>query len=571
MNWLGRLSMFKKLLLAFGLMAAVLSVVGAVAVQALHQGQQRLEGLHRVHAEAAHTLERAHVRLLQHRRTLAEIIYAESGQREALLASLKEKQRDLDAALVGFLQEADSGMETGLRQRIAEHYPRYLQRIPGLLQLVQAEQQAEANAVLLQQIAQDFGPLETALEQAANDQTALLDKSMADEAKTLANWSVAVLCLSVGGLLLAGVLGYGVARYFTHLLGGEPEQATRLARRVAAGDFSLAIVLRPGDDRSLMAALAAMHQRLHEMIQELCDAAQSNLRIASQIEASSSALSQTASEQASAIEHTSVAVEHINLAVSQSTRHAAETDQLAGRAAGVASEGGQAVAASVEAMRQIASKIGVVDDIAYQTNLLALNAAIEAARAGQHGKGFAVVAQEVRKLAERSQTAAREIGTLAGESDQLAARAGSLLNGVLPEIRRTAELVGEIHASGREQTDSIRQVSQTVVQLGLSTQTNAAAAEELSASAEELHAHARRLNDLLERFCQAGEHQLAAAEPTRIAPTPAPMKLPGSTKPVQLQAPMAPDAAKPVSPRAPLPASLTHPSQPVDETQFVRF
>jgi methyl-accepting chemotaxis protein len=220
-------------------------------------------------------------------------------------------------------------------------------------------------------------------------------------------------------------------------------------------------------------------------------------------------------------------------------------------------------------MRQIAQKIGVVDDIAYQTNLLALNAAIEAARAGQHGKGFAVVAAEVRKLAERSQTAAREIGALASESDTLAARAGSLLDGVLPEIRRTAELVGEINATGREQSAGIGQIKSAVEQLSQSTQGNAASAEELSATAEEMNNHARRLSQLLDSFridTSNGHSQAQApllvdvirrAEPASTAP-PAKVDMPKTTR-------------TPV-PLPPLHAGLpSHPAKDVDETKFVKF
>jgi methyl-accepting chemotaxis protein len=163
-------------------------------------------------------------------------------------------------------------------------------------------------------------------------------------------------------------------------------------------------------------------------------------------------------------------------------------------------EGGQAVSQTMDAMKQIATKISIIDDIAYQTNLLALNAAIEAARAGEHGKGFAVVAAEVRKLAERSQVAAQEIGQLAGSSVSLAEQAGSVLTQMVPTINKTSELVQEISAASSEQAQGVNQITTAMGHLNTSTQQNASAAEELSATAEELSSKADQLLQLMAFF-----------------------------------------------------------------------
>jgi methyl-accepting chemotaxis protein len=207
--------------------------------------------------------------------------------------------------------------------------------------------------------------------------------------------------------------------------------------------------------------------------------------------------------------------------IGQNTENAKVTDGMATKASGQAAEGGEAVNATVAAMKQIAQKIGIIDDIAYQTNLLALNAAIEAARAGEHGKGFAVVAAEVRKLAERSQVAAQEIGTVASSSVELAERAGKLLDEMVPSIKRTSDLVQEITAASEEQSSGVGQINSAVAQLSQTTQQNASGAEELAATAEEMSAQATQLKQTMGFFklvAEADAGTEARRAPRRQAP-----------------------------------------------------
>lgn len=240
--------------------------------------------------------------------------------------------------------------------------------------------------------------------------------------------------------------------------------------------------------------------RLSDVIEDVRGNADSLTNAAREISKTSQSLSQGASSQAAGVEEVSASIEQMAGSIKQNSENSRVTDQIATKAAEEAKEGGRAVIETVNAMKAIAGKISIVDDIAYQTNLLALNAAIEAARAGEHGKGFAVVAAEVRKLAERSQVAAQEIGDLASSSVKQAERAGSLLQEMVPAINRTSDLVQEITAASNEQTNGVAQINQAMMSLNQQTQQNAAASEELAATAEEMSGQASMLNNAMSFF-----------------------------------------------------------------------
>jgi methyl-accepting chemotaxis protein len=318
-------------------------------------------------------------------------------------------------------------------------------------------------------------------------------------------------------LVLLSLLGIYVVRSTLRQLGGEPAYVADVVKAVADGDLKVKVNLRHGDDSSMLFGIAGMVNKLAQIITEVNAASHALSSASGQISAAAQSISAATSEQAAGVEETSASIEQMTASISQNTENAKITDNMATTAAKDAAEGGEAVKQTVVAMKSIAEKIGIIDDIAYQTNLLALNAAIEAARAGEHGKGFAVVAAEVRKLAERSQVAAQEIGTVAGSSVDLAERAGKLLDAMVPSIRKTSELVQEITAASQEQTSGVGQINAAVGQLSQTTQQNASSSEELAATAEEMNGQAAQLQELMSFFSVDGETATVVQMPQRRA------------------------------------------------------
>ncbi|MBF0370663.1 MAG: methyl-accepting chemotaxis protein [Magnetococcales bacterium] len=347
-----------------------------------------------------------------------------------------------------------------------------------------------------------------------------------------------VVWVSSISFFIAIFLAWWITRMVTKPLGGEPGALADILTTLSNGDLRVNIDVQPGDTDSLTVATRQMVEKLKTIVGEITVAAENVTSGSQEISSSASSLSDGATQAAASVEETSSAMEEMASNIQQNTDNAQQTQQISQKAAKDAEEGGQSVSEAVVAMKEIADKISIIEEIARQTNLLALNAAIEAARAGEHGKGFAVVAAEVRKLAERSQAAAGEISQLSASSVQVAEKAGNIINTLVPDIQKTAELVQEIAAASQEQNQGADQINQSIQQLDGVIQQNAGASEEMAATSEELNAQADQMSQSISFFKVDNSGARRAVSPTPRKPA-ASRSIPAARPAAALPAPAA--------------------------------
>lgn len=310
--------------------------------------------------------------------------------------------------------------------------------------------------------------------------------------------------IALGIALAAAGLSFFFARNITDTIGGEPENMASIASRVSEGDLTVRFTEGKRGIRGIYQAMFSMTGKLSEVVTQVQQATENVSAGSQELSSSSQALSQGTTEQAAAVEEVNASIVQMVGSIEDNAENARKTDEIASGAAVETEKGGTTVHRSVEVMREIAEKVSSIEEIARQTNLLALNAAIEAARAGEQGKGFAVVAAEVRKLAERSGQIAGEVSDLSSQSVEIAGQVGVLFEQIVPEIRKTAELVSQISKACDEQDYGARQVQHAVQQLDVVIQQNATASEEMASTAEEFASQAEELQATMDFFRVSG-------------------------------------------------------------------
>lgn len=417
---------------------------------------------------------------------------------EPILEQIKQYHKEMDADFV-LAKERFLGDQTIL-ERTFDQYQKWKvaanQMITTILDDSHANalQQSEAEA---ENLFQTFG------KELSEVKTFSLNKAIAfyENSERIRD---NILYFTIFMIIISFIVSVGLAYFISQSIVEPIRKATLLSRQLAEGDLasSAGISIAPFNDEAgqMLTAMTKMAQKLLMITNEIITATIQLSYISQQVSQTSQQLSASNNEQAASLEEISASIEQVSSGIGQNTTNALHTNQIADRTATMSTTGGQAVDNTVKAMREIAGKLNIIEDIAYQTNLLALNAAIEAARAGEQGKGFAVVATEVRKLAERSRSAAKEIRNVASNSIEIAEQAGSLLVEMLPAIRSTASLIEEIASSSQQQKQNVLEINSSMSEIGKMTERNAAASEELASISEEMAAQASSLQQLIGFF-----------------------------------------------------------------------
>lgn len=512
-------SIAKRLALGFGVVLFLLLVVAIAGYWGMESVTHETVAMLRGDAKISQEADEAKILTLELRRFEKDTLL--NMDNKPVMQSYQEKWKTQLSALQSVVNDLDSRVTSDSSKQLVAAMNREIATYEHGVQAtvasindgtIKTPQQGNAK---ISEVKDEIHRMEAA----ATDLADKHRKIMADKEEVITSFArqtalvmfVIVLITFVTATLVTIVVSRGITRPVKSMADHLSEMAQ------GGGDLTKRIEIASHDEVGQMAtSFNSFVKKLEEIISEVRTSSDGIASAASQVASSAASLSQGTSEQAASIEETTSSLEQMSASITQNAENSRQMEQMAVKGARDSEESGTAVRESVTAMKQIAEKISIIEEIAYQTNLLALNAAIEAARAGEHGRGFAVVATEVRKLAERSQTAAQEIGGLAGNSVSVAERSGGLLTELVPAIKKTSELVQEVSASSREQSSGVAQINKAMSSVDTVTQRNASSAEELSSTAEELAAQSEALQQLMAFFRVTGERLAATARRTAI-------------------------------------------------------
>jgi methyl-accepting chemotaxis protein len=505
-----RFSIKLKLGLAFGTVIVLSAATAGVGISSLASIKSMTDQL----------IERSVQRTILAEQLGADLLRVERAEKNLILSASKDQIESYDADilkrrqdLVGEQAKLDTLSNPATKQKLAAFasaWQQYIGAQDKIRSMVRNSQQEAARTLSDGEGQRLISEAEAQLKGIIDQGHASMDQDMTDADDQYSTARLELISMVAASLAIAIGTALWIALSISRGLG----RAVELASGVAAGDLTQRIEVKTNDEvRDLVEALNRMTAKLKDVVAEVASAAENVSSGSQELSASAEQLSQGATEQASSTEEASSSMEEMASNIKQNAENAGQTEKIARQSAKDAQSSGEAVGRAVEAMQTIAEKITIVQEIARQTDLLALNAAVEAARAGEHGKGFAVVASEVRKLAERSQAAATEISTLSTDTVKAAQEAGEMLAKLVPDIKKTAELVEEITAACREQDTGADQINQAIQQLDKVTQQNAGASEEASATSEELAAQAEQLQSTIAFFRtdEQGDGRSAAA------------------------------------------------------------